>query len=130
MIPAAKEKIASVIEATEESIQGIGEGFKHGATLATGMGVGAAQNVTTSTEESIQKASKETPRAMQDIQQRTESAGESIDQSVEDTKRKGIATKIAEKLEGAKQEAKTVNEGLGPDVHGLRKKSSENALGH
>lgn len=105
MIPAAKEKIASVIEATEESFQGIGEGFKHGATLFTGMGVGAAQNVTTSTEEGIRNVAHEIPNVMKDITKSTESTGSSIEKSVEETKQKGIPTKISEKLEGAKQEA-------------------------
>lgn len=110
MIPAAKDKISSVIEATEESIQGIGEGFKHGATLFTGLGVGAAENVTTSTEDGIQKVSRETPRAMQEIQKSTDSTGRTINQSVEDTKQKGLATKISEKLEGAKLEASGLTE--------------------
>lgn len=129
MIPAAKGKISSVIEATEESIQGIGEGFKHGATLFTGMGVGAAQNVTATTEEGIQKAARETPRSMQDIQKSTESTGRSVDQSVEDTKQKGLATKISEKLEGAKQEASGLAEGFKPNVHEMRKTSSNEPLG-
>ena len=110
MIPAAKEKFSNAIEATEESIQGIGEGFKHGATLFTGMGIGAAQNVTTSTEECIQKATRETPRAIHDIQKSTEPTGRSIDQSVEDTKQKGLASKISEKVEGVKQEVTGVSE--------------------
>ena len=117
MIPAAKEKFSSVIEATEESIQGIGEGFKHGATLFTGLGVGAAENVTTSTEEGIQKVSRDTPRGIQDIQKSAESTGRSVDQSVEDTKQKGLATKISEKLEGAEREASGLTEG----VHEKRK---------
>ena len=104
MLPAAKDKIASVIETTEESIKGIGEGFKHGATLFAGMGVGAAQTATTATE-GVQKVAHETPRAMQDIQKSTESTGRSINQSVEDTKQKGLSEKISEKLEYAKQEA-------------------------
>ncbi len=129
MIPAAKDKISSVIEATEESLQGIGEGFKHGATLVTGLGVGAAENVTTSTEEGIQKVARETPRAMQDMQKGTESTGRSVDQSVEDTKQKGLATKISEKLEGAKQEASGLTEGFKPNVHEMRKKSSNEPFG-
>lgn len=124
MIPAAKDKISSVIEATEESIQGIGEGFKHGATLFTGLGVGAAENVTTTTEEGIQKTAREIPRAMQDIQSSTESTGKSVDQSVEDTKKKGLATKISEKLEGAKHEASGLTEGIKPNIHEMRKHSA------
>lgn len=124
MIPAAKDKISSVIDATEESIQGIGEGFKHGATLVTGIGAGLAQDTTTSTEEGIQKIARETPRAVHDVQNKAESSGKSIDQSIEDTKQKGLAGKIAEKLEGAKHEAHSMNEGLHPDVHGLRKKKT------
>lgn len=124
MIPATKDKISSVIEATEESIQGIGEGFKHGATLFTGLGVGAAENVTTSTEEGIQKVARETPRALQDMQKSTESKGRSVDQTVEETKQKGLATKISEKLEGAKQEASGLTEGLKPNVHEMRKHSA------
>lgn len=116
MIPAAKNKISSVIEATEESIQGIGEGFKHGAALFTGMGVGAAQNATTATEEGIQKVARETPRAMQDLQQSTESTGRSIDQSFEDTKQKELSEKISENLEYAKQEASGLTEGFKPNI--------------
>lgn len=129
MIPAAKDKISSVIEATEESIQGIGEGFKHGATLFTAMGVNAAQDVTTASEEEIQKVARETPRAMQDIQQSTESTGRSIDQSVEDTKQKGLAGKISEKLEAAKQEASGLTEGLKPNVHEVRKHPANEPFG-
>jgi hypothetical protein len=117
MIPTAKAKITSVIEATEESIQGIGEGFKHGATLVTGLGVGAAENVTTLTKESTQKIARETPRAIQDMQKSTESTVKRVDQSIEDTKRKGLATKVHEKLEGAKHEASGLAEGGKPIVH-------------
>lgn len=105
MIPAAKEKIASVIEATEESFQGMSEGFKHGATLFTGMGVGAAQNVTTRTEEGIQNVTREIPNVIKNTAESTESAGSSVEKSVEDTKQKNIPTKISENLESAKQEA-------------------------
>ena len=122
MIPAAKEKIASVIEATEESFQGIGEGFKHGATIFTGMGVGAAQNVTTSTEERIQNVSHEIPNVMKDIAKGTESIGSSVEKSVEETKQKGIPTKISEKLESAKQEASAspnVQETSSKNIFGL-----------
>ena len=85
MIPSAKEKISSMIEVTEESIQGIGEGFKHGTTLLTGMGVGTAQSATTAVEESIQSAARETPRAMQDAQKSLHETGKSVDASVENT---------------------------------------------
>ena len=129
MIPAAKEKISSVIEATEESIQGIGEGFKHGATLFTGMGVNAAQNVTLASEEGLQKVARETPRATKNIQQSTESTGRSIDQSVEDIKQKGLAGKISEKLESAKQEASGLTEGFKPSVHEARKHPPNEPLG-
>lgn len=126
MIPAAKDTISSVIEATEESIQGIGEGFKHGAALFTKMGVGAAHNATTATEEGIQKVARETPRAMQDIQQGTESTGQSVDQSVEDTKQKGLVEKISEKLEYAEQEASGLTGGFKPNVHEEARKHSAN----
>lgn len=114
-----------MIEATEESIQGIGEGFKHGTTLLTGMGVGTAQSATTSVEESIQSAARETPRAMQDVQRSVQETGESIDATVEDTKQKGLGTKISEKLEGAKEEARGLSEGFKPNVHELRKKPAD-----
>ena len=98
MIPAAKEKIASVIEATEESFQGIGEGFKHGATIFTGMGVGAAQNVTTSTEERIQNVSHEIPNVMKDIAKGTESIGSSVEKSVEKQNKRVFLLKFLKNL--------------------------------
>jgi hypothetical protein len=100
----SKSPLQSAIEATEESIKGIGEGLSHGVTLVTGMGVSASQQATTATEETIQTGAKEIPRALGKIQETTAQWGRDVDESMEDTKKKGLAAKIGEKLQGSKEE--------------------------
>lgn len=117
--------IKSAIEVTEESFKGIGEGISHGVTLVTGMGVSAGEKATTATEESIQSAARETPRALGQTTEKTAEMGRGIDESVEDTKTKGLAEKIGEKLQGAKEQ---FQEGTKPNTKELRKAKSDISL--
>ncbi len=121
----SKNPLQSAIEATEESLKGIGEGLTHGMTLVTGMGVTAGEKATTLTEESIQAGARETPRALAQAQEKTKHWGGSVDESVEDTKQKGLATKIGEKLQESKEE---VEGGLKPDTKQMRKAKADISL--
>ena len=121
----SKNPLQSAIEATEESIKGIGEGISHGVTLVTGMGVSAGQQATTATEEGIQTGARETPRAMERVQEKTAEWGKSVDESIEDTKKKGLAGKLGEKLQESKEE---FEQGSKPNTKEMRKGKSDISL--
>ena len=121
----SKNPLQSAIEATEESFKGIGEGISHGVTLVTGMGVSAGQQATTATEESIQSGARETPRALGQVQEKAAQWGQSVDESVEDTKKKGLVGKIGEKLQETKEE---FEQGTKPNTKEMRKGKSDISL--
>lgn len=120
----AKDTINSAIEATEESLKGIGEGVRHGVNLVTGMGVLGAERATGAGEDVLQQAARETPRATGKLHEETSRMSRTADESIEDTKQKGIPRKIGEAL----QETKAELEGFKPNTKELRKAKSDISL--
>lgn len=128
MIPSAKEKIEKVVEMTQESIQGIGEGVKHGAAVLTGASLAAGDRASAGTESFIQRSSQEIPRETGALHEYTKSSSASVNQGVEDVKKKGLGTKISELAGEAKENiqgnVEGFTQGFKSDVHESRKKSS------
>lgn len=121
----AKDTINSAIEATEESLKGIGEGVRHGVNLVTGMGVLGAERATGAGEDVLQQAARETPRATGKLHEETSRMSRTADESIEDTKQKGIPRKIGEALQETKAE---LEEGFKPNTKELRKAKSDISL--
>lgn len=121
----AKDTINSAIEATEESFMGIGEGVRHGVTLVTGMGVMGAERTVGAGEDVLQQAARETPRATGKLHEEAVGMSQRADESIEDTKQKGIPRKIGEALQETKAE---LDEGFKPNNKELRKAKSDISL--
>lgn len=121
----AKDTINSAIEATEESLKGIGEGVRHGVTLVTGMGVMGAERAAGAGEDVLQQAARETPRATGKLHEEVVGMSQRADESIEDTKQKGIPKKIEEALQETKAELEA---GFKPNIKELRKAKSDISL--
>jgi hypothetical protein len=124
MIPAAKETMHSVVEATQETVQGIGEGVRHGAAMLTGMATSTGNEAVRAGEETLQSAALNAPRATAAMHERTQVAGQNLNASLEDTKQKGLAAKVSEMAhdttEALRGKAAELSEGLKSNVHELR----------